>query len=142
MRRPGLGTVVAGPPPPPPGGGGGLYHAPWGPSSRIKIYLCLCKSRLAQFLSPSPKGQRKISENKSQIRLKDFGASSTLSLSVNNNKLQKEKHYAPFRRARRSGRNRTGLARFHRCRPRCRVRKCVPFRDRTPPAPRCQRHSA
>ena len=46
---------------------------------------------LAQFLSPSPKEQRKISENKSQIRLKDFGASSTLSLSVNNNKLQKEK---------------------------------------------------
>jgi nucleoside-diphosphate-sugar epimerase len=33
----------------------------------------------------------KFSENKSQIRLKDFGVSSTLSLSVNNNKLQKEK---------------------------------------------------
>jgi hypothetical protein len=79
------------PPSPPGGGGGGLYHAPWGPSSRIKIYLCLCKSRLAQFLSPSPKGQRKISENKSKIRLKDSAACSTLSLSVNNNKLQKEK---------------------------------------------------
>jgi len=47
---------------------------------------------LAQFLSPSPKGQRKISENKSKIRLKDSAASSTLSLSVNNNKLQKEKN--------------------------------------------------
>ena len=37
-------------------------------------------SRLAQFLSPSPKGQRKISENKSLSRLQDSSASSRLSL--------------------------------------------------------------
>jgi hypothetical protein len=46
---------------------------------------------LARFLSPSPKGQRKISEKRFILGLKDFGASSTLSLSVNNNTLQKEK---------------------------------------------------
>ena len=46
---------------------------------------------MARFLSPSPKGQRKISEKRFILSLKDFGASSTLSLSVNNNTLQKEK---------------------------------------------------
>ncbi len=52
------------------------------------------------------------------------------------------KKYAPFRRSRHSGRNRTGLARFNRCRPCRRVRNCVPFRDRTSSVARRQRHSS
>ena len=59
MRRPGLGTVTAGPPPPPLGGGGGIITCPLGAVKQNKNLFLLIIVQVGTVSVAVPQGAEK-----------------------------------------------------------------------------------